>query len=257
MMGGQANGSVARMWSSVVVVGLLWALNPGVLGVIILLLSRPRGVQNLIAYWGGSVLVSVPLVLIPLLMLYFAPTSVTLAHDFATPTSSVARHTQIGMGVFTLAIAAAVVVRYLIRQRRSAPVSARPAARGDEPAGTESLFRRLVRRAYRAWEDGSLWISFVFGMTLFPGPPVALFVVTSIAASGAGIGIQVVAAVAFVVLMLALVEVILVSYLAAPARTQQVLGPIHDWSRAYRMQIMTAILTVVGFWQLLRGLGVL
>jgi hypothetical protein len=255
------------MWSSVAVVGLLWALNPGVLGVIVLLISRPRGVQNLVAYWCGSLMVCIPLLLIPVMMLYYAPTSASFAHNIATPANPLARQTQIGLGLLTLSIAAVVAARFMVRRRRQSLVitpvrgGAADAVGSDDVAsdkaeGNQSTFRRLVRRVYKAWEDGSLWISFVFGMMLFPGPPVALFVVTTIAGSGAPIGIQVTAAVAFVVVMLGLVETILVSYLVAPGRTQQLLRPLHDWSRTYRVQVTITILVIVGMWQLARGVGV-
>ncbi len=94
-------------------------------------------------------------------------------------------------------------------------------------------------------------------MTLFPGPPIVLFVVTTITASGAGIGLQITAAIVFVAVMLAVVEIILVSYLVAPTTTKVVLRPIADWSRAYRLQFAITLLAVIGFWQLARGLGVI
>lgn len=240
------------------VVGLLWALNPGVVGVIVLLLSRPRGVQNLFAFWCGSVMVSIPFMLIPLLMLYFAPSSISFAHDFSTPTSPVARNTQIGLGLFTLSVAIVVIARHVARRRRASLVTSPQVGNATEaPAKRESAFRRLWSRAYKAWEDGSLWISFLFGMTLFPGPPIVLFVVTTITASGAGIGLQITAAIVFVAVMLAVVEIILVSYLVAPTTTKVVLRPIADWSRAYRLQFAITLLAVIGFWQLARGLGVI
>jgi hypothetical protein len=212
-------------------------------------------------------MVSVPLLLVPLLILYYAPASASFAHNISTPASPVARRTQIALGLLTLSIAGVVSLRSFMRRRRQSLVSAR--VPGSDPgavrsdvgpdlaAKNQSIFRRLVSRVYKAWEDGSLWISFVFGMMLFPGPPIALFVVTTVAASGAAIGVQVVATIAFVVVMLGLVESILVSYLAAPSRTQELLRPVHDWSRTYRIQITTTILVVVGAWQLARGVGVL
>jgi hypothetical protein len=283
------------MWGSILVVALVFALNPGVLGVIVLLISRPRPVQNLLAYWLGSVVVSVPLMLVPLIMLHLAPSSASFAHNLATPSSPTARYVQITMGLITLLIAAVMTVRFLARRssasndagssrrlgrrralRRQA-VAASPAGTGttstvvldpstptSEPMGRAqgaakgggSLIRRLIRRAYRSWENGAVWVAFVFGMTLFPGPPLALFVVTTIASSGAPIGTEVAAAITFVIAMLALVEIILVSHLAAPARTQAVLQPLHDWARAHRQLVVIAILAVIGAWQIARGAGI-
>ncbi len=261
------------MWSSILVVALVFALNPGVLGVIVLLISRPRPVQNLLAFWFGSAVVSVPLILVPLIMLHLAPASASFAHDLATPSSPVARHIQIGMGFLTLTIAGVMTVRALIRRARArrrsnayAPASSRNTSTllldpgSDDPAPEETPrgnpIRRLLARARASWENGSVWVAFVFGMTLFPGPPLALFVVTTIASSGASMAIEVAAAIVFVLTMLALVEVILVSHLVAPARTQTMLRPVHDWARDHRQQVIVAILLIIGTWQVIRGMGI-
>jgi hypothetical protein len=89
-----------------------------------------------------------------------------------------------------------------------------------------------------------------------PGPPLVLLVDTTIVASGAAIGTQVSAAIAFVVGMLAVFEITLVSYLAAPAKTQAVLRPLHDWALAHRRQVLAAIFAVVGLFQLAKGMGI-
>ena len=77
-----------------------------------------------------------------------------------------------------------------------------------------------------------------------------------IVASGAAIGTQVIAAIAFVIGMFAVIEITLVSYLAAPAKTQAVLRPLHDWALAHRRQVVIAIFAVVGFLQLSKGMGI-
>jgi hypothetical protein len=79
---------------------------------------------------------------------------------------------------------------------------------------------------------------------------------TTIVASGAAIGTQVSAAIAFVVVMLAVVEIALVSCLVAPAKTEAVLRPVHDWVLAHRWEVLIAILAVAGFWQVVTGVGI-
>jgi hypothetical protein len=101
-----------------------------------------------------------------------------------------------------------------------------------------------------------LWVAVVIGMSLLPGPPLVLFVDTTIVASGAAIGTQVIAAIMFVVAMLAVFEIVLVSYLAAPAKTLAVLRPLHDWALAHRPQVLAGILGVVGLFQLAKGMGI-
>ena len=75
-------------------------------------------------------------------------------------------------------------------------------------------------------------------------------------ASGAAIGTQVSAAIAFVVGMLAVVEITLVSDLATPAKTQAVPRLLHDWARAHRRQVLVAIFAVVGVTLVANGMGI-
>jgi hypothetical protein len=89
---------------------------------------------------------------------------------------------------------------------------------------------------------------------LAPGPPIVLFVVTTIAASGAGITTQVIATAVFILTMLAVIEFILVGCLVAPAKTQAMLRPLHTWAAAHRPQLLVAIFAVVGVMQLAAGL---
>ncbi len=125
----------------------------------------------------------------------------------------------------------------------------------DAPTEGGSAIRRLLGRAHNAWENGSLWVALVIGLGSTPPPLLVLFVDTTIVASGAAIGTQVSAAIAFVVGMFAVVEITLVSYLATPAKTQAVLRPLHDWARAHRRKILIAMCTVGGVWLVAYGVG--
>ena len=55
--------------------------------------------------------------------------------------------------------------------------------------------------------------------------------------------------------ILAVVEIVLVSNLVAPTRTQELLRLLHDWARAYRRQILVAIFTLVGLALVAQGVG--
>jgi hypothetical protein len=263
------------VWGSLLGLALLMAFNPALLGLILLVISRPRPVQNLLACWIGCLITNVPALLIPLMVLHVTPMFRSTAHDLANPTTSPAvRHIQLGVGVLMLSIAAVITVRAWARRRAYVPTpvgntstlvldSNTPTAfslpqGGAQDAATEggSAIRRLIGRVNDAWESGSLWVAVVTGMSLLPGPPLVLFVDTTIVASGAAIGTQVIAAIAFVVGMLAVFEVVLVSYLAAPAKTLAVLRPVHDWALAHRPQVLAGILTVVGLFQLAKGMGI-
>lgn len=83
-----------------------------------------------------------------------------------------------------------------------------------------------------------------------------LFIVAIIMASGASLTAQFGAAIAFTVLMYAVVEVILVGYVVTPAKTQSLLRVLHDWVRTYHRQILVILFTVVGVSQLAQGLHI-
>jgi hypothetical protein len=95
----------------------------------------------------------------------------------------------------------------------------------------------------------------VIGLALAgPQPGEYLRVLAIIAASGAALGAQVSPAIAFLIWMLAVSDIILVSYLAAPAKTQAALRLQHDWVSAHRRQLLIAVFTVDGFASLAHGI---
>jgi hypothetical protein len=268
------------MWSSVVVLALPIALDPVRLGVNLLLVSRPRPAQNLLVYWVGCVLASVLLLLTPILVLHFTPTFSSFVHDLANPataTSSTVRHAEIVMGALVLSVAALLAVRMWARRRAPLPVGAgdtstqaadegasnpisRLLARGSggrdgATSETRSGVRRLLGRAQDAWDSGALWVALVIGFWAGPNPSLVLFALTTILTSGAAIGMQVAAAVAFVVETLAVVEIVLVSSLVAPAKTQAFLRLLHDWVRARRQQVLIAMLSLIGLALVAQGMG--
>jgi hypothetical protein len=263
------------VWSPVLVLALALALDPLRLGLILLLITRPRPLQSLLAYWVGAMTVSVPYMLVPLTVLHVTPPFRSFAQHVATTTfaSPNARHTQIGIGVVMLLIAALMAVRFRARQHAYLPAQggitstqvpdsntptaisqplgrAHDAQKGQNPAG------HLLRgRARVAWENGSSWVSVVIGLASGPPPLTVLLVLTTIIASGAAIGTQVGIALAWVVGMFAVVEIILVSHVAAPAKTEAVLQLLHDWILAHRRQTLIAMIAVIGVAMMVYGMG--
>ena len=266
------------MWGEILGLALLVSLNPVLLGFILLVISRPRPVQNLLAFWVGCLIVNMPAFLVSLMVLHLVPTFESLARDLATPDpGSTVQPLQLGTGVLALSIAALMAVRLWVRQRANEPA---PVGQGgntsvlvldsnmptadSRPHGRvrgvvahgRSAIRRLLHRGHEAWENGALWVALVFGMAYLPPPPLVLLVDTIIVGSGAAIGTQVIAVIAFIFVMLAVFEIVLITYLAAPARTQAVLRPVHDWALVHRQHVLIALFAVVGLWQVITGLGV-
>jgi len=259
------------MWSSMALLAIPIALDPVRLGLTLLLISRPRPAQNLLVYWVGCLTLGLLLLLVPILVLHFTPMFSAFAHDLATPAttvSSTVRYLEIAAGVLVLSIAAFMAVRFFGRQRVQAPAQSEDASTlvvdSDPPNpisrllgsdGTGSPIGRLLGRANNAWESGSLWVALAIGFFAAPNPSMVIFGLTTIPTSGAAIGVQILAAIVFVIETLALVELVLVGSLAAPLKTQTLLRVLHDWARTHRRQILVAMLALVGLALGAQGLG--
>jgi Sap, sulfolipid-1-addressing protein len=264
------------MWGSLLALALIGMLNPVRLAATLLVSSQPRPVHNLLAYWVGSLTMGIPVLVVPLFVLHFTPALRSFADDWATPgSSSTVRYIQLGLGLLALSSAALITVGSLARRRQPAPsatvhdntpvlvpdskpppaISRQPRSAQDAVSEGVPAIRRLLGRAHDAWEKGSLWVSWAIGLLMGPAPDVVLFALAIIVASGAVIGTQVIGAIAYVVGLLAVVEIILVSYLVTPAKTQAALRRLHDWTSAHRWKLLVAILAVVGLSMLAHGMG--
>jgi len=287
------------MWGQVLGWALVTSINPLLLGFILVVISRPRPVPNMLLFWTGCLIVNVPAFLVPLALLHLNPAFTSFAERLTSPTKaggSTIEPFPLVTGVLALAIAAVLALRLVPRKAAAAaeetprrrqgrrhrgrtestqpstPVSASPVLVLDTAAPiarpgvlgrvkTSALrlgaaIRRLPAGAQNSWENGSVWVSFVAGLGYFPPPPLVLIVGLAIAGSGAAIGTQFSAAIIFVVAMLWLVELILVSCLIVPAKTQKVLGPVNDWMQAHRRQVLITLFALVGVWQVAAGLGI-
>jgi hypothetical protein len=152
-------GSLPAAWSSVLGLALLLAFDPVRLALILLLISRPRPVQNLLAYWVTCLTVCVASLLVPLMVLHFTPRLRSFAQDLATPAtvaSSTLRHIQIGSGVLMLSMAVLITMRALRRARRRAQL---PTPGGSTvtmvlDSNTPTAISRLLGRAQDAPTEG-------------------------------------------------------------------------------------------------------
>ncbi|MCB0940282.1 MAG: GAP family protein [Mycobacterium sp.] len=263
------------MWHEVLVLALLVSLNPVLIAFTLLVISRPRTVQNLLAFWVGSFAVNVSAFLVALTALHLVPSFAGFAHRLATPDPRTSvEPLQVASGAAALILAAVIGVRLWMRNRTKQPVA--PGVAGDEsvdavdtgaftsPPGrltaviarVTSAVKRQLARARAAWEGGSLWMSMLMGLGYFAELPLVLLIGTIVVASGTSIATQIAAVVAFVLVMLGIVELALVGYVISPQKTQAVLQPLHDWSAAHRKQILIALLVVVGIWLTVKGFGI-
>jgi Sap-like sulfolipid-1-addressing protein len=235
------------MWGTVLALALVAGVDPGRIGIALLLFSRRRPVLHLVALWLGGVAVGVALGLGALVGLHDVVLGFMDRVEVAT-SSSTAGRIQIAMGVFALVIAAAIAIGFSVRQLVAAPAGA-PLSPGEP-----TPFSRLSTRALRALQAGPPWITFLVGVGITTDFRY-LAALTVILASGAALGTQLGAAAAYTLVGLAFAEIPLICHLAAPERTGAVMSRVHDWVQARRRAVLGIVVAALGVFLMTTGMG--
>ncbi|WP_123024476.1 GAP family protein [Mycolicibacterium stellerae] len=241
------------MWGAVLVMALAAMADPLRIGITVLVISRPRPVLQLLAFWIGGVAMGFGVGLGVLFLLR------DLALDFmndleSTTATSTVGVIQITIGVLALLLAAMIAMRFPTRRRARVTI---PDVEAQAPAmepSTPSALSRLSTRAGDAMQGGSLWVAFVAGAWLAT-PLQFIAALAAILASGASAGTQVVALVAYHVVALASAEIPLLSQLVAPDKTQAVILRVHDWVLPRRRHLIAVIIAVVAIFLVVNGFG--
>jgi hypothetical protein len=237
------------VWSTVLLVALMAAPDPVRLGVALMVISRPRPMRNLFLFWLGAMATGTVTVLGLLALLHnVAPTLTQQLVDLAA--SPTARHIQVVVGVFAIGIAALITVGFSVRQRAAVPVAA-----GDSSVGLleSSDSEGAGHCAESRLKGKSFWAAVAIGVGL--PPEHTAVVLTAILASEAAVGTQVGAVLAFIVIMLALIEIPLISYMFKPAATQAAMLRLCNVVTVHRRRIIATILAVAGVLLLASGMG--
>ncbi|WP_068180505.1 GAP family protein [Mycobacterium sp. UM_CSW] len=235
------------MWGTVLALALVAGVDPGRLGVALLLCSRRRPVLHLVALWLGGLAVGVALALGALVGLHDVALGVMDRVEVAT-SSSTAGRIQVAMGVLALVIAASIAIGGSVRRPVAVPAGA-PLHQAEPTA-----FSRISARALQALQAGPPWITFLVGVGLTTDFRY-LAALTVILASGAALGTQISAAAAYTLVGLAFAEIPLVCHLAAPARTGATMSRVHDWVQARRRAVLGIVVAVLGVFLMTTGLG--
>lgn len=235
------------MWGTVLALALVAGVDPGRIGIALLLFSRRRPMLHLFALWLGGLAVGVALALGALVGLHDVVLGAMDRVEIAT-SSSTAGRIQIAMGVLALVIAAAITVGFSVRRPVAVPAGA-PLHQAEPTA-----FTRLSTRALQALRAGPPWITFLVGVGITTDFRY-LAALTVILASGAALSTQVSAAAAYTLIGLAFAEVPLICQLVAPARTGAMMSRVHDWVQARRRAVLGAVVAVLGLVLMTTGLG--
>ena len=240
------------MSSAVLVLAIVAAMDPVRIGIVALLISRPRPMRNLLVFWLGGITAGIGAALVVLLLLRDLMFSVM--RDVGSAVSSpIVAHIQVAIGVLAMVIAALIAARFLARQR--APV---PVIRGQssvlvlEPNTTTRSSRLAIRGQL---EGGSLVVAFVAGVALATPPVEYLTAIIAILTSRAAAAAQVSAALMFTLVAFTVVEIPLISYLATPAKTLAVVLRLDDWVSTRRQAILAVVVGAVGVLLAVSGMG--
>lgn len=241
------------MWGIVLWMALVTAPDPVRMGIAILLISRPRPLVNLFAFWLGGMTTGVVAGLTALLLLRDSLPG--FVHHMRSATAAfTGGHSQAVIGVLVLAVAAIAAIG-VVRKPVRVPVSAGHPPAPTPPPSTPTALSRLAVRARNALGSGNPWLAFAIGLGQATPPVQYLAALTAILASGAAFGTQLGAAVTFTAVTLVLVEIPLVSYLVAPARTEAITLRAHRWMRTHSRPILIVSAAVLGSVMVAGGIG--
>jgi hypothetical protein len=237
--------------SAAFVLSLVAAMDPVRIGIAALLISRPRPMVNLLAFWLGGMAAGIAAPLVVLLFLRDFTLSVMRVMVSAV-SSPIVAHIQVAIGVVVVPIAALIAARVWVRPRAPRPAGGEASVLVRAPKTPTGSGRLSIRGKL---EGGSVVMAFVAGLALATPPVEYLAALIAILASGATAVGQVGAALIFTLVAFTVVEVPLISYLATPAKTLAVVQRLNDRISARRRAIPAVVVGALAVLLLVTGMG--
>ena len=236
-----------NMWTTVLVMALAVIFEPIRIGLAVLMLNRRRPMLQLLTFLCGGFTMGIGVGLVVLFILRTTP----LARNFTVAQA------QIVAGLLALLVAVALATNVsagkLIRR-----VPARAAVGGDggvdllEPT-LPSALQKLSARAQQFLQGDSLYVAGVSGLAVALPSANYLGAMAAVLASGAGPPAQAQALLLFNVVAFTLVEIPLVSYLAAPQKTRAFMAALQEWLRTRSYREFAVLLAAGGCFLLVLG----
>jgi hypothetical protein len=246
------------MWGAVLLFAIAAAQDPVRIGIMVLLISRPRPLSNLLAYWFGLMATGFGAALAALFLLRdFLVPVVRLTHSIASQPA--VPPIQLALGVLAISVAGVLAAPRSVRRAAYALTPAGdPIAPTIEPTKTPTVLSRvaLPRLSWTAVLEGrSLGMPFVAGLCTSTQLLEFWGAMLVILASGVAAGTQVAAALVFTLVAYIITEIPLVTYLVSPAKTQAIVMGMHGWLRAHRRPIFAWAMGAVGAMMIAKGVG--
>jgi hypothetical protein len=247
------------MWITVLVMALAVIFEPIRLGLAVLMLNRRRPMLQLLTFLCGGFTMGVGVGLVILFILRTTP----LAGDFTVAQA------QIVAGLLALLVAAVLATNVLARKViRRVPANAAVGSPGGsdpnggvdllepmQPSKPPSSLKKLSARAQEFLQGDSLYVAWVSGLAVALPSANYLGAMAAILASGAGPAAQAHALLLFNVVAFTLVEIPLVSYLAAPQKTRVFMAALQEWLRTRSHWEFAVLLAAGGCFLLVLGLS--
>jgi hypothetical protein len=236
------------MCSAVLLLSLLVAMDPVRIGITALLLSRPRPMRNLLAFWLGGMAAGIATAFLVLLCL--RDFAVSFVSQMVSALSSpIAAYVHVSIGVLAVLIAGRLWARHHV----TVPVTGGESSVLVLERDTPTRSSRLSIRSHI--ENGSLVVAFVAGLALATPPVEYLAAMIAILASGEPAAEQFAAALLFTLIAFTVVEVPLITYLVTPAKTLAAVQRLNDWIGLRRKALPAVILGAIGVLLVVTGMG--
>jgi hypothetical protein len=179
-----------------------------------------------------------------------------LRHTLLLTTNFTLPHVQIVIGLLALLVAAVLATNISARQFTRGPLAgAAVGADAGRKATPPGAVEKLSTRARHLLQESSPWVAALVGLGIALPSADYMAALAVILASDAAPAAQAGALLVFNVVAFELVEIPLMSYLAAPEKTRVFIATLHDWIRSRRRGHVAALVAVAGCLMLALGMS--
>jgi hypothetical protein len=237
------------VWTTVVLLGLAVSIEPARIGLIALLLTRPRPSRHLLVFLCTGLAMSLSVGFAVLFVFH---------HTFLGKANFNPALIQIGIGVVAVLLGALLMSKIPLRQFAKREMVEVPAGAGDNAVVVQdppppSRFKRLSTRVRGFVQGESSWFSGSIGAALAMPSVDYMALLALIIASKTPPLEQATALVTFLLLASWAAVVPLVSFMVVPAKTRVWVQRFNEWIRTRTRKHAGAFVAVVGI--ILVGVG--
>jgi hypothetical protein len=227
--------------------GLAAAVYPQLLAVVVVILTRPGARRLLWACYLGAASISVGCGIVVLLV--FRDRG-----DVAGSTSH-----RLGASVYLVIGALAVLIAILVVRTERGRGLAEGGVTGILPrrreSGAPGAKDRLKARAHEALGRGSTVVALAVGVVLGIPGPFDLLALGRLARGGYSVLGSIAILLVFNLLKFLLIEIPLLSYTLEPERTTARVDRFSQWMKEHRIEVIAAVVAVVGLFLIGRGIS--